>query len=67
MKLSNQAIGAIMMALQKGIMEQSDITEILQGFEVVECDDGLMVENPPIVEPLLAEDDEPHQADSTLD
>jgi len=67
MKLSNQAIGAIMMALQKGIMEQSDITEILQGFEVVESDDGLMVENPPIVEPLLAEDDEPHQADSTLD
>jgi len=55
------------MALQKGIMEQSDITEILQGFEVVESDDGLMVENPPIVEPLLAEDDEPHQADSTLD
>jgi len=67
MKLSNQAIGAIMMALQKGIMEQSDITEILQGFEVVESDDGLMVENPPIVESLLAEDDEPHQADSTLD
>ena len=49
MKLSNQAIGAIMMALQKGIMEQADITEILQGFEVVESDDGLIVENPPIV------------------
>ena len=49
MKLSNQAIGAIMMALQKGIMEQADITEILQGFEVVETDAGLVVENPPIV------------------
>jgi len=67
MKLSNQAIGAIMMALQRGIMEQSDITEILQGFEVVESDDGLVVENPPIVEPLLAEGDQLHQVDPTPD
>jgi len=50
MKLSNQAIGSIMMALQKGIMEQVDITELLQKFELVETDDGLVVENPPIVE-----------------
>ena len=33
MKLSNQAMGAIMMALQKSLMEQSDITETLGGFE----------------------------------
>ena len=32
MKLSNQAMGAIMMALQKSLMEQSDITETLKGF-----------------------------------
>jgi len=50
MKLSNQAIGAIMMALQKGIMEQMDITNLLQEFEVVESADGLIVENPPIFE-----------------
>ena len=50
MKLSNQAIGAIMMALQKGIMEQIDITELLQNFKLVENDDGLVVENPPIVD-----------------
>ena len=29
MNLSNQAIGAIMMALQKGIMEQTDVTTML--------------------------------------
>jgi len=49
MKLSNQAIGAIMMALQKGIMEQVDITEALQEFVLVETSDGLIVENPPVV------------------
>jgi hypothetical protein len=49
MNLSNQAIGSIMMALQKGILEQTDITELLQEFNLVESDDGLVVENPPIV------------------
>lgn len=49
MKLSNQAIGAIMLALQKGIMEQADITQLLQDFEIVEAEDGLIVENPPII------------------
>jgi len=46
-KLSNQAIGALMMALQKGIMEQIDITEILQEFRLTETEDGLVIENPP--------------------
>ena len=49
MNLSNQAIGSIMMAIQKGIIEQTDITSLLQEFELVETDDGLIVENPPIV------------------
>ena len=50
MNLSNQAIGAIMMALQKGIMEQTDITSILKDFNLVEdADQGLVVENPPHV------------------
>ena len=30
MKLSNQAMGAVMLALQKCIIEQSDIVEILK-------------------------------------
>jgi len=49
MKLSNQAIGAIMMALQKGILQQVDITETLQEFILVDGANGLIVENPPVV------------------
>ncbi len=51
MKLSNQAIGAVMMALQKGIMEQTDITTLLQEFELQDTSEGLIVDNPPIIEP----------------
>tara|TARA_R100001129_G_scaffold177183_1_gene151866 strand:- start:167 stop:358 length:192 start_codon:yes stop_codon:yes gene_type:complete len=48
--LSNQAIGAVMMALQKSLMEQSDIVPVLQGFEVQIDDSGqLVVINPPVV------------------
>ena len=48
MKLSNQAMGAIMMALQKSLLEQSDIVPTLQSFEF-KCDDEdcLTVTNPP--------------------
>jgi hypothetical protein len=51
MKLSDQALGAIMMALQKSLLEQSDITETLRSFEFVEDRDtkGLVVTNPPTV------------------
>ncbi len=49
-KLSSQAIGAIMMALQKSLIEQSDITPVLQGFEI-QIDDlaELVVINPPTI------------------
>jgi len=50
MHLSNQAIGAVMMALQKSLMDQSDIVPVFQKFVLKETDDGLIVENPPIVE-----------------
>ena len=50
-KLSNQAVGAIMMALQKSLLEQSDITPVLQGFQIQVDDAGqLVVMNPPTVE-----------------
>lgn len=50
MKLSNQALGAIMMALQKSLLEQSDITPVLKGMEFDIMDNGeLLVKNPPIV------------------
>ena len=48
MKLSNQALGAIMMALQKSLMEQSDITDILKTLEFdLNENEELVVENPP--------------------
>mgnify|MGYP001221207927 FL=1 len=50
-KLSSQAVGAIMMALQKSLIEQSDITPVLSGFEIQVDDSGqLVVMNPPVVE-----------------
>ena len=53
LKLSDEALGAVMMALQKSLMEQSDITETLGGFEFVITDSSqgeLVISNPPIVE-----------------
>ncbi len=49
MHLSNQALGAIMMALQESLLNELDIVPILQGFKLSESDDGLIVENPPTV------------------
>tara|TARA_R100000697_G_scaffold40668_1_gene53103 strand:+ start:249 stop:452 length:204 start_codon:yes stop_codon:yes gene_type:complete len=50
-KLSNQAIGAIMMALQKSLIEQTDITPVLQGFNIQIDDSGeLVIMNPPTFE-----------------
>jgi hypothetical protein len=49
-KLSNQAVGAIMMALQKSLMEQTDIVPVLKNFNVQIDDAGeLVVVNPPTV------------------
>ena len=49
MKLSNQALGAVMLALQESLLNQLDIVPILRGFELEEGDDGLIVTNPPTV------------------
>ena len=54
MKLTNQAIGALMMALQKSLMEQSDIVPVLtnMNFQVDPEDEShstLVVTNPPVV------------------
>ena len=54
MFLSDQALGAVMMALQKSLMEQSDIVPVLKGFKMRISEDGLMVMNPPLVK--LTED-----------
>ena len=47
--LSDQALGAVMMALQKSLLEQSDIVPVLKGFRFRLSDQGLMVMNPPVV------------------
>jgi hypothetical protein len=53
MKLSDQALGALMMALQKSLMEQSDITETLKEFDFIitgPSQSELIIANPPIIE-----------------
>tara|TARA_R110000744_G_scaffold212634_3_gene331620 strand:+ start:152 stop:364 length:213 start_codon:yes stop_codon:yes gene_type:complete len=53
MKMSDQAMGAVMMALQKSLMEQSDIVTVLKGFNFVLSGDDeqkeLYIKNPPLV------------------
>jgi len=49
MELSNQALGALMMALQNSLMNQSDIVPVLKEFKFRLSDSGLMVMNPPLV------------------
>ena len=48
MKLSNQAMGAVMLALQKALLEQSDIVPVLQQFNFqLGENEELIVLNPP--------------------
>ena len=58
MKLSNHAIGALMMALQKSLMEQSDIVPLLADMSFKKApgvkrwggkSGELVVANPPVV------------------
>lgn len=48
-QLSDQALGAIMMALQKSLLEQSDIVPTLKEMRFAESESGLVVMNPPLV------------------
>jgi hypothetical protein len=48
-KLSDQALGAVMMALQESLLNELDIVPILKGFDLVETENGLVVKNPPTV------------------
>ena len=49
MQLSNQALGAIMLALQESLLEQTDIVPVLKGFTLQESNDGLVITKPPTV------------------
>ncbi len=49
-KLSDEALGSIMMALQKSLMEQSDIVPVLKGFDFkIDDKEELYIMNPPIL------------------
>jgi hypothetical protein len=47
MTLSDQALACVMMALQKSLMEQTDIVPVLKGFEFTASEGDLYVKNPP--------------------
>jgi hypothetical protein len=49
MKLSKQALGALMMALQKSLLEQSDIVPVLENFDFILKEGDLFVKNAPLV------------------
>ena len=50
LKLSDEALGAVMMALQKSLLDQSDIVPTLKAFSFKVNEGGeLYVMNPPIV------------------
>jgi methylase of polypeptide subunit release factors len=51
MKLSDQALGAVMMALQNSLMNQTDIVPVLKGFDLMMDDkEEIIVLNPPTIE-----------------
>ena len=50
MTLTDQALGAVMMALQQSLLNQTDIVPVLKGMRFAKTEsDGLVVVNPPIV------------------
>ena len=50
LKLSDEALGAVMLALQKSLMEQSDIVPVLKGFNFkVNEEKELFIMNPPVL------------------
>ena len=59
LKLSDEALGAIMLALQKALMEQSDIVPVLKSFNFkINEEKELFIMNPPILK--MKEEDEEH-------
>ncbi len=65
--LSDQAVGTVMMALQKSLMEQSDIVPTLKGLRLTtDNDNNLVVLNPPLVK-MSHEDADTLSAAGTTD
>jgi len=49
MRLSDQAVGALLMTLQKCLAEQTDITDLLSEWDLGVKGDEIIVLNPPSV------------------
>jgi hypothetical protein len=49
MRLSDEAVGSLMMCLQKCLLEQSDIVPMIKDLDFNESQGELFVMNPPIV------------------
>ena len=47
--LSDEALGALMLCLQKSLLEQSDIVPVLKGLRFTNVEGELFVLNPPVV------------------
>ena len=47
MKLSDQAVGALLMTLQKCLAEEKDITKLLSDWDLEVKEDQVFVINPP--------------------
>lgn len=48
LKMSDQFIGCVMMALQKALLEEIDITQLFRDLEIENDENlGLVVKNPP--------------------
>ena len=66
LKLSNQAVGSLMLCLQNALYaatlnkpkEECDITSMLLNLELEETNDGLVVNNPPVLNIESNEEDE---------
>ena len=59
LKLSDQSLGAIMMALQNSLLTQTVIVPVLKGFELLSDENGeLVVSNPPTFRASLPEEDD---------
>ena len=71
MKISDQALGAIMMALQKSLAEQTDIVPLLRGMDFqTNQNEELIVLNPPVFQfdqEIIFDNTEEYEDDCRLD
>lgn len=67
MKLSNQAMGAIMFALQNSLANQTDIVPVFESWNLFMKDGQLFVENAPYVELSADVEDEGEEYDGIVD